>query len=83
MTLKVEVILAKDTKFVLPVNTRLRAMDLSAGSNIIDIFLLGDGFIYHIQLVEKISYICLLHGELQSSIECQHFASHAYVPSLW
>lgn len=52
LALKVEIILVKDTKFILPVNTCLRAMDLPTVSNIIDVFLLGDIFIYHIHLVE-------------------------------
>lgn len=42
LILEVEIILVKDTSFVLPVSTCLRAIDLPAQSNIIDIFLLGD-----------------------------------------
>lgn len=55
LTLKVEIIPAKDTKFILPENTCLRAMDLP----IIDIFPLGDVFIYHIHLAEIRHIICM------------------------
>lgn len=59
LTLKVEIVLPKGTKFILPVNTCLRAVDLPTGSNIIDIFLLGDVLIYHIHLVEIRHIICM------------------------